>query len=1399
MSFAELSRDDRRKELTDAIDLWIVKKGEDPAPPKPLEVFLHWRGRPKGGDSSGPAGIVTIVEFARLAFLTDDEEELRFVKEQAERFLKIDANDLRPLWDYSSHQHSVAKAISHVVLAVVNRRDNEISAACKALRSAGRIYEHFWKSDDSTPVESGSGLLPIKSTDKFEDDVVRLLLDAFADPKGFRPGATTWMILHEWISYILGQNLEGFRLAMKGLFVHPDPKDREHRVGQVLEVVARRFEKAPVATFYLDPLSLGVTYVQPSMRQSMRAAWRCCRFVDTEPQVATGTDDLVSIRVDFDFGNSGVSAIGGGSAGGLIAAMMCAAHRQLELPSDVSATCTLCLPQPGSGDAPTPDPSEVKLGPIKGTIEKVKGAWENTGISEVLLHPTNWREWELAGRPGPAARKVETLQELIEGLDRYRRHWEVIGRVASQGEGRWEQIIGNQTAGRVDRDHHHRLDLYVPQRLRVEGPPKVSIERPGEGEKAEPQTLAVLGGSLTDKALQDEPLLRILSLSLGGQTEVNPAWFGETGQVPRWLLPGRDLLVYDQAGAGKSVLTLRIAHLLNQPEHRRRLFGSNRPSLVIRVEGEWEKEPSGAYVELREQIYRHLVRQREQPDVGEGDDLDQKKKDELRDAVAVAIVQKRVVLIVDGFDQLPEAGRKHLVKLHGTADGRCCRWVIASRQHTIGSLFVSADAVSAWMRVRIEAFDSAQRDCYFAKAELGESWKSYVNAESMSELLELPWVLDRLRGFIEERQALAAELAAKSPGKSKADKIEAVEFESVSQLALVTSRLSLDRALDPEKLGGLEAPAHLKVRGDQLEAVEHVLSLVAFELLLGAKDGNDDRWNGRLLGREKKEQFLASCRDRFHRPIDLAIQAHESKPKSDLGDHRRKKELERQSDQAAATWDWCMEVLKKTELHHRAYVEQNQEDIIAFRDRKSMEFYTSRYLMRYATAWDVEGDAQAGGDPTVACVWQHIADKQWSNTWNLAIEMPQAPLPGTTGSVYLGSVSDPYATCQSLSVLYRRTLDGQRRPTELMWKAWPLFESDHQRSLDCRFRDGFRMVKGSELAKKGRVDDLSRYAADYVLSDRESGSRRVRELRERVLSEFRSMSRKLVDRIESRLDTVLLADGSRSSIPCDPKERAEVLRQWQTQSHEEKSLTFLQSPPRSWIKAHEVGDAKVDPRVNAAIQGHEAEAIGPILMQSTAVTRGMYALFDPQFDRTEHIAVSMKEFPWSEFPVVAVTWYDAFMYAKFLGREYRLPTEFEWEHSARGGTTSDYHFGDRLSGDLANCNGTMPWPKKAKHPKEIWLGGCTPAGLSRYPCNAYGLFDVHGNVWEWCADRCRTNAAGRVFRGGSWINSARYCRAASRPGPWPDFRAWNQGFRVCLLAPGPVPGQTDSDGAKRSS
>ena len=145
-------------------------------------------------------------------------------------------------------------------------------------------------------------------------------------------------------------------------------------------------------------------------------------------------------------------------------------------------------------------------------------------------------------------------------------------------------------------------------------------------------------------------------------------------------------------------------------------------------------------------------------------------------------------------------------------------------------------------------------------------------------------------------------------------------------------------------------------------------------------------------------------------------------------------------------------------------------------------------------------------------------------------------------------------------------------------------------------------------------------------------------------------------------------------------------------------------------------------------------------------------------------------------PVEKVSWNDAVEFCQKLsqqtGREYRLPSEAEWEYACRGGTTTPFHFGETITTDLANYNGTYTY---ASEPKGKYLQKTTDVGS--FPPNAFGLYDMHGNVWEWCQDDWHNNyidapkdGSGwtsrsgntKVVRGGSWFNVPRNCRSASR-------------------------------------
>jgi formylglycine-generating enzyme required for sulfatase activity len=163
-------------------------------------------------------------------------------------------------------------------------------------------------------------------------------------------------------------------------------------------------------------------------------------------------------------------------------------------------------------------------------------------------------------------------------------------------------------------------------------------------------------------------------------------------------------------------------------------------------------------------------------------------------------------------------------------------------------------------------------------------------------------------------------------------------------------------------------------------------------------------------------------------------------------------------------------------------------------------------------------------------------------------------------------------------------------------------------------------------------------------------------------------------------------------------------------------------------------------------------------------------------------------------PVEQVTWHNAVEFCRRLsrhtGRDYRLPSEAQWEYACRAGTTTPFHFGPTITPELVNYDGKYPYgaAAKGKYRKQT-----TPVGELGV-ANAFGLFDMHGNVWEWCQDIAHNDyngapvdgspwetggdAARRVLRGGARNNDAGNCRSAVRGRSGPENRVHYVGFRV---------------------
>jgi formylglycine-generating enzyme required for sulfatase activity len=162
-------------------------------------------------------------------------------------------------------------------------------------------------------------------------------------------------------------------------------------------------------------------------------------------------------------------------------------------------------------------------------------------------------------------------------------------------------------------------------------------------------------------------------------------------------------------------------------------------------------------------------------------------------------------------------------------------------------------------------------------------------------------------------------------------------------------------------------------------------------------------------------------------------------------------------------------------------------------------------------------------------------------------------------------------------------------------------------------------------------------------------------------------------------------------------------------------------------------------------------------------------------------------------PVVNVFWYDAVEFcarvSQKAGREYRLPSEAEWEYACRAGTTTPFYFGETITTDLVNYNGNHIYGSGSKGQ---YRERTTDVGS--FPANAFGLYDMHGNVWEWCQDTCHKNYNGAPTDGSAWLNNNQYrglrggawrcgpllCRSAFRAGTNPDGTDTDIGFRVVI-------------------
>jgi len=241
------------------------------------------------------------------------------------------------------------------------------------------------------------------------------------------------------------------------------------------------------------------------------------------------------------------------------------------------------------------------------------------------------------------------------------------------------------------------------------------------------------------------------------------------------------------------------------------------------------------------------------------------------------------------------------------------------------------------------------------------------------------------------------------------------------------------------------------------------------------------------------------------------------------------------------------------------------------------------------------------------------------------------------------------------------------------------------------------------------------------------------------------------------------------------------------------ALTMVRIPAGNFL----MGSPEDEPERSDDEGPQHEVTLGAFFMAQTPITQAQWRAVAGWQKVERDLKPDPSEFNGANRPVEMVNYFDALEFCRRLsqrtGQRYGLPSEAQWEYACRAGSTTAFHFGATLTPELANYKGNSCY---GNGPKGTYRKKTTD--VASFPANGWGLYDMHGNVWEWCEDHwhgsydfapgddqpwlipAATDYQQRMLRGGSWNYRPAHCRAAYRLS-LPDFRFSDVGFRVCCL------------------
>lgn len=1175
-------------------------------------------------------------------------------------------------------------------------------------------------------------------------DRATAILDVFSQSFGAIPPAwlteSNWLLVRRLLAYILDSgaaenSVLGDPGCMKMLLVQ-GPDGNGDYIGLSAPVTVAAYDEGWPSP-YLDPVEMGITVLDDIMLNSLRIAARVCR-----PELEKKHDHVqkwhsTSLRIGPNLRERRVAVLTGASAGGLLTVGAVAKAWGARLNQNMTASFVIRCPQLKK-DEPT---QVLKAGDI--TIEAVAKSSLPAKLdcasaerfTTVFLGelPTRYsgkklHQWaHAAGRqPTLSLALATSIPDVIHAMTGDERIEQVLAGRCDAIVEEWvgiKQASDSSAASNTDKQEYdeHRFDRYVAPTFQLERPLLKPV-LPGEhtGEPPESELVPTKG---------NECFFYLLDLLM----KPNQA---------RWLV------VYDRAGAGKTVFSWRMRTMAASAYVLRRYF-PNCPPLIVHLRGTWPCDENDRLLPLRELLERQLTAFPSTAGVGP------------TECVNYALKHRSVLMILDGFDQFSPEEQQHVAMLLQNTDSlkanneaiNSCRWIITSRVHAIDAWRAELFDDRRWLRVRIDPFSQEQQDEYFK--DIPRPWRQMVPPEAANDLLGLPLVLRLLRRILE------------TTGPSD----ELPQFPTLSALFDYVHRALLKRALEKSQK---ELRGKRLIRGslssdEQLRILENVLSLLAYQMLI------DENYNGMLMGdgvdpSSPVVKFERRARNRYFHDIEKRIAAG-GLPRNE------KRDLKRCEKVMDNHWTWAIKVLKTIELNHRAVVEVHDPKRVAFRNRKVVEGYAARYLTRYATDWDLVGKNNLY-DPDDPCAWSFLGDEQWKECFQLAIEMPLKK-------------GDSEVAAKSFGLLFRRPKQPRKdvpshrklqlRPTELMFRAWQMMERT-------------KFSGGDEILKDYRQQFL-----DILCGSDTSQAKLAAELVPHFHLQNLVRDHELT---QERLDAIRPPEKHPAYVRCPPDENESHLTFWMgadDSGRGDEEPRHQVRVPAFWTAActvtrgqYRLFDPHLEREYEANFQRFSPDDDCPVIQTNwwDGFCLGLWlsdAAGPPTETQWEGAARGERGSQKDSQGVIGIPPFNA----SFTTDQ----VNFNGTYSLAGKTS---HWLQR----------TLPVRWDADRQKQSERTNSPAAKVSAYQANGWGIWHAHGNVWEWTrsesdaglyskraaegsivsvAEEDVSNcdaSAGRVVRGGSWGSFADLCRSAARNVSGPNSRSDSDGIRLCWRGSG---------------